>query len=409
MKVLMLSWEYPPHNVGGLGKHVTELVPALARAGVEVHLITPRWVDAMGEEVIQETDVTSTGRLIPPTLIHRVAPPVADLGDFFTGAWRTNVSIEQFARPLLTTGNYDVIHVHDWLVAFSGIPLKHACNVPLVATIHATEYGRGRGKLNGEMPRAIHDVEWWLTYEAWRIVCCSEFMSNEIGTAFHTPSDKIDIVPNGVDTTRFDALQETDLTEFRRDYALDHESLIFYVGRIVQEKGVHVLLDAMPAILERRPNAKLVIAGTGGSLAEMRERSTLLGLDEKVHFTGFISDDDRDALMTVADVAVFPSLYEPFGITALEAMAARTPVVVADVGGLSEVVQNHVTGITVHTGDIGSLVWGILHTLDNPAWAQMRVANAYEALRSKFNWDTIAVQTRAVYQQVIDERTATTW
>ena len=405
----MLSWEYPPHNVGGLGKHVTELVPALARAGVEVHLITPRWVDAMGEEVIQETDVTAAGRLIPPTLIHRVAPPVADLGDFFTGAWRTNVSIEQFGRPLLESGNYDLIHAHDWLVAFSGIPLKHACKVPLLATIHATEYGRGRGKLDGEMPRAIHDVEWWLTYEAWRIVCCSAFMSNEIGTAFHTPLDKIDIIPNGVDTTRFDALQSVDLTTFRRNYALDSESLIFFVGRIVREKGVQILLDAMPAILEKHPNANIVIAGTGGSLGEMRSRTTELGLDHKVHFTGFISDADRDQLMTVADVAVFPSLYEPFGITALEAMAARTPVVVSDVGGLSEVVQNHVTGMTVFAGDVDSLAWGVLHTLENPEWAKMRVVNAYEALQSKFNWDRIAEQTRAVYQRVIDERAATNW
>ncbi len=165
----------------------------------------------------------------------------------------------------------------------------------------------------------------------------------------------------------------------------------------------------MPAILARHPNVKLVIAGTGGSLTEMRGRTTERGLDDRVHFTGFISDDERDQLMTVADVAVFPSLYEPFGITALEAMAARTPVVVSDVGGLGEVVQNHETGITVFPGDVDSLVWGISHTLDNPEWAQMRAANAYQVLRTKFNWDGIAARTRAVYQRVIDERQATTW
>lgn len=404
----MLSWEYPPHNVGGLGKHVTELLPALARAGVEVHLLTPRWLGGTQQETLQEVAVDPRQPLPPPT-VYRVEPPGVNMADFFTNAWRTNISIEHQGRRLLDGGSFDLIHAHDWLVAFAGVALKHAFKLPLLATIHATEYGRNRGFPTGEMARAIHNVEWWLTYEGWRVICCSDFMSAEIQTALQTPADKLDVIANGVDTARFDALDGVDLTAFRRAYARDDEEIIFHVGRLVQEKGVHLLVEAMSGILAGRPAAKLVVAGTGGSLDGLRARALALGLGSKVHFTGFIPDEDRDRLLRVADVAVFPSLYEPFGIVALEAMAARTPVVASNVGGLGEVIENHATGLLVYPNDIGSLTWGILHTLENPAWSAARAANAYDMVRERYNWDAIARSTAAVYRQVMDERRAATW
>ena len=403
----MLSWEFPPHNVGGLGKHVTELVPALARAGVEVHLVTPRWGGGVDQEVL---DVADGGPDRPPPItVHRVEPPGAEMPDFFTGAWRTNVSIEEYAKRLIDRETYDLIHAHDWLVAFSGVALKNAYRIPLLATIHATEHGRNRGTLQGEIPRAIHNVEWWLTYEAWRVIACSDYMAREIANVFRTPPDKIDVVPNGVDTGPFDRLDGEDLTEFRRRFALDDEQIIFYVGRVVHEKGVHLLVEAMPQILAQRPSAKLVVAGTGGSLAYARERAEALGLGGKAVFTGFIPDEDRNRLFRVANVAAFPSLYEPFGIVALEAMAARTPVIVADVGGLSEVVQNHETGLTIYPDNLDSLTWGVLHTLNNPEWARQRVENAYRVVRERFNWDTIAQSTAAVYRRIAAERKTADW
>src|SRR5439155_14658456 len=156
--------------------------------------------------------------------------------------------------------------------------LKHAYKIPLLATIHATEWGRSRGHLGGEMPRAIHNVEWWLTYEAWRVIACSDYMAREVGNVFHTPWDKVDVVPNGVDTSPFDAYDGEDPTDFRRRFALDSEDIIFYVGRVVQEKGVHLLVEAMPRILAARPTAKLIVAGTGGALASVRQRADELGL-----------------------------------------------------------------------------------------------------------------------------------
>ncbi len=398
MRVLMFSWEFPPHVEGGLGKHVDELLPPLAQQpGMNLHLVTPRWAGGAPVERVSQATV------------HRVEPPVAE-GDFYTRAWQTNLQLEEYARRLWDdVGPFDLVHVHDWLVAFVGADIKRQYKVPLLSTIHATERGRGRGSLASEQARAIHHVEWWLTYESWRVIACSEYMREEIVSYFGCPVDKIDVIPNGVDSTRFDRLEGEDLRYFRNRYALPTEEILFSVGRVVREKGLHVLIDAMPLILAQHPSAKLVIAGKGPELEALRSLAWERGVGEKVLLTGFIADEDRDRLFKVADCAVFPSLYEPFGIVALEAMAARCPVVVAKVGGLQDVVQHAETGITVYPDDPASLAWGILHTLQYPRWAAARVENAYRIVQDVYNWKTIAAQTVDVYRQLIAERAVTDW
>lgn len=398
MRILMLSWEYPPHVVGGLGKHVAELLPAMARRDdVEVHLITPRWVGGFPREQMERV------------VIHRADPPIAN-GDIYTTAWKTNLELERYAEHLWKeVGAFDLIHAHDWLVAFSATALKRTHKTPLLATIHATERGRGRGHLGSEQARAIHHIEWWLTYEAWRVIACSEYMAGEIREYFNCPADKIDVIPNGVDPTPFEKVAAEDLTAFRAMYALPEEQIVFNVGRVVYEKGVHVLVEAVPRILAQAPQAKFVIAGRGPMLDSLRHRAWELGVGEKVLFTGFISDEDRNRLFHLAACAVFPSLYEPFGIVALEAMAARCPVVVSEVGGLKEVVKHAETGITVYPDNVDSLAWGIVHTLARPDWARQRAENAYRVVREVYNWDRIAGLTVDVYRRVIEERRRTAW
>jgi len=399
MRVLMLSWEYPPYVVGGLGKHVAELVPALAQQDIEVHLITPRWT---GEDSTEKHDNLHIHRVDPP--------PLTDGLDYHTLAWQANRNMEGEATRLLAkSGSFQIIHAHDWLTAFSASALKHSFRIPLVATIHATERGRGRGHLSTNTQWTINNVEWSLTYEAWRIIACSKFMTQEIVDYFNTPEDKIDVVPNGVDTSRFDLWDGVDLTSFRSMYALPDEKIVFYVGRIVQEKGLHVLIETVPRILRSFPKAKFVIAGTGPLLGDLQRRIWELGLFSKVLFTGFIPDDARDQLFKVADCAIFPSLYEPFGIVALEAMAAKVPVVVSAVGGLKEVVQHAKTGITVYPDNVESLAWGILHTLEHPNWAQARAENAYREVVNLYNWGRIAKLTKKVYERVVEERAKASW
>jgi glycosyltransferase involved in cell wall biosynthesis len=269
--------------------------------------------------------------------------------------------------------------------------------------------GRNDGNLWSEMQRAIHTTEWLLTYESWRVIACSQYMAWEIGTYFGVPRDKIDVIPNGVDPRSFDSLHDIDMSSFRLGFAEPHQPIVYYVGRIVREKGLQVLLDAVPLILREMPDVRFVLAGSGVYAVDLRAKAYALDIADNIIFTGRVSDEVRDALFKVADCAVFPSLYEPFGIVALEAMAAGTPVVVSDVGGLSEVVELHETGIKVQPGNPESLAWGILHTLRHPDWSRERAAKASKVVRSEYTWPHIAESTEGVYRRIAEEARAGHW
>jgi glycosyltransferase involved in cell wall biosynthesis len=399
MRILMLSWEFPPHMVGGMGKHVMDLAPALARQGLEVHVVTPLLRGGAAHET------TSAG-----VYVHRVEPPRMESYGFISFAQQTNALLESAARNLQAeSGDFQLIHAHDWLSAHSGIGLKHAWRRPLVTTIHATERGRQQGYVGGGHAEQVNSIEWWLAYEAWRVIACSRFMAGQINSYFNTPLDKIDIVPNGIYVNPDPFASQLECSAFRRRFAADDQPLVFYVGRLVYEKGLHILLDAWPQVLAAFPHARLIIAGTGAYLDTLKSRAWALGIAASVMFTGFIADDERDKLYHVADVATFPSLYEPFGIVALEAMAAGCPVVVAETGGLAEVVSLHETGLTIHPDDPNSLAWGILHTLQHPDWSRARAKNAYRVASEDYNWDTIAAATRGVYERAYAEWQLDDW
>src|SRR5512140_473790 len=261
MRILMLSWEYPPHVIGGLGSHVAELVPALARAGVEVHLVTPRWKGGALKSVIARNEVTkqslkrgteiATAQKVRLAMtgatVYRVPVPKNLTNDFFVDAQTTNALLEkQCAALWKKVGGFDLIHAHDWLVAFAAANLKRTHKTPLLSTIHATERGRGRGSLGGDTAQAINNTEWWLTYESWRVITTSAFMANEVKNYFQTPSDKVDIVPNGIDAARFDMLNGTRLKTFRAKWAKKDERIVFFVGRLVHEKGAQLIVEATP-------------------------------------------------------------------------------------------------------------------------------------------------------------------
>lgn len=402
----MLSWEYPPRIVGGIARHVQELSEALAVQGVEVHVITATHPEASDESL--ENGVH----------LHRAGVPPAPHGDFLLGVYAMNAAFEARAAALLEEWLHDkpartqrtpiLLHAHDWLVHPAAKSLKHRYKLPLIATIHATEHGR-HGGIHSDLSRAISHLEWELTYEAWRVIVCSEFMRGEVMHALSVPYDKIDTIPNGIRAEKFQfEFPEAERQAFRARFARPEQPLIFFVGRMVREKGVQVLLQALPMVLAEVPEAKLVIVG-GGYRAHLEEFVRFCHLQHAVQFTGFIPDADLLRLYRVADVAVYPSLYEPFGIVALEAMAAGTPVVASDAGGLKEVVQHEQTGILTRAGNPESLAWGILRVLKDPASAQKRAQNAHKAVQRNFNWRTIAKQTRVVYQRVWTEYKASAW
>ncbi len=396
----MLSWEYPPHSVGGMGKHVAELTPALADAGIEVHLVTPCLRGGPDEE-----------QVAPNARIYRVPIPATSGGaDLVTFAQMSNGSLELKARELQArVGHFDLVHAHDWLVAYSSVALKYFARIPLVVTVHSMERGRCQGRLATDQALAINGTEWWLTYEAWRVITVSSYMAEQVAEYFAVPRDKVDVIHNGVGDPRTPPLAADERQSFRRRYAQDSQPIVFSVGRLVYEKGIHLLVDAAPRILAACGSAKFVVAGTGSQLHALRQRACELNVQDSFHFTGFITDEDRDRLYQVADVAVFPSIYEPFGIVALEAMSYRCPVVVAATGGLGEVIRLHDTGLTSHPGNAESLAWAVLETLQHPDWARARAEKAFHEVRQLYHWKKIAQETVDVYRRIQDEVRQTPW
>ncbi len=395
MKILVLAWEFPPRLVGGIARHVAELYPELVKLGHDIHLITVEFDHAPAYERVEGIH------------IYRVA---VDHGtDFFHWVLNMNHSMDQQSQHLMAhVGGFDLIHAHDWLVGDAAIALKYHFKLPLVVTIHATEFGRYNGLYN-DTQHYIAGKEGLLIHNAWRVVVCSHYMRHELERAFSTPWDKMNVIYNGIRPEKKRQDPTFDYTQFRRKFAQDHQKIVYYVGRMTYEKGVSVLLSAAPQVLSQLNGAvKFVIIG-GGNTERLQQRAWSLGIGDQCLFTGFISDEDLDHFQTIADCAVFPSLYEPFGIVALESFAARVPVVVSNTGGLAEVVQHGKTGIVTYPNNPDSLAWGIVEVLKNPDYAQTLVENAYTDLEVRFSWRTLAEETEAVYQQVLKERQDIQW
>ncbi|MDO9535306.1 MAG: glycosyltransferase family 4 protein [Bacillota bacterium] len=396
MRIMMLSWEFPPQNVGGLSQHVYELSRALVKEGVHVDVIT-----SGGEKIPERETMEGIG-------VWRVNTFQGGSGrDFIDWVQRLNFALLEKGALLSSQKNkYDLIHAHDWLATYAARSLKYIYTTPLLATIHATEFGRNNGLHNDEQ-RNISELEWWLTYEAWKVVCCSRYMKDELQNVFQLPEEKIEIIPNGI---RPEAYQPSDQASIMETLPVDpHEKIIFYIGRLVKEKGVQVLLDAAPAILERFPNARFVIAGKGPFEESLQAQARNLGLEDKVHFLGYVNDQARNSLYDSASVAVFASLYEPFGIVALEAMASGTPVVVSSVGGLDEIIQHEKDGLKVYPGDPNSLAEQICRLLENEDWAASLAEKGYEKAVSNYSWKKIAQRTAKVYSDIILSPENTKW
>ncbi len=395
MKILVLSWEFPPRIVGGIARHVGELYPELVKLGHSVYLITPEFGEAPLYEEVEGIK------------IHRV--PVAESNDFFHWIVNMNQSMgRQGGKLILEEGAFDLIHAHDWLVGDAAIALKHTFKVPLIATIHATESGRNNG-IHNHNQSYIHRKERELTFEAWRVIVCTNYMRREIEGSLKSPWDKIDVIYNGIRAEKKQHHQEFHQQDFRRQFAEDDEKIVYYVGRMTYEKGISVLLNAAPQVLaEMAGKVKFVIIG-GGNTSQLKKQAWDLGIWHKCYFTGFMADEYLDKFQTIADCAVFPSLYEPFGIVALESFAAKVPVVVSNTGGLPEVVQHTKTGVITYVNNPDSLAWGILEVLKNPGYCQWLKDNAYQDLEKRFHWGKIAKQTERVYQQVVKERKQVSW
>jgi glycosyltransferase involved in cell wall biosynthesis len=387
VKILMFSWEYPPHMVGGLGQHVFDLSRFLAEQGETVHIITPRvgtYLDYWIENGVH---------------IHRVGRPTQEGENFKSWTFTFNSeAIREAVRLNDLIGGFDVVHAHDWLVAYAGRSLAKIFEIPLVSTIHATEHGRNLG-LHNRMQIEINEIEKNLALESEIVICCSQYMQDEINTLFGRPRSDLRIIPNGVDPELFTTLPDNPRFDIGED-----DKIVFFLGRLVPEKGVWQLVQCFPKVLTKEPNAVLYIGGRGPLKVQLEKLCQELGIADRVIFTGFIAKQDRNYVYNRAQVAVFPSLYEPFGIVALEAMATRTPVIVGNVGGLAEIVEHRVNGLKVTPGNVDELAEAIIELLNNAELAHRLQETGYETVKSVYGWDVIAESTREVYREVIHSK-----
>jgi glycogen(starch) synthase len=295
----------------------------------------------------------------------------------------------------------DVLHGHDWVVAHAGAALRQEYGVALVATVHATEAGRHQGWLPDDLSTAIHTTECWLTYEARRVITCSQHMRWEVERLFELPSGKVDVIPNGIDLREWTTSPD-DVAAARERYAGDGP-LVLFAGRLEWEKGVHTLVEAMPRLRRRFPGLRLALVGKGSQLEMLTSLAAKLRVSRSVEFTGWLTEADLRAVASAADVAVIPSVYEPFGLVALEAAALGTPLVVSDTGGLAEIVVNGETGLTVPPLDAAALADAVTAMLRDDVLSRRVVREAREVLARDYAWPDIAATTTTTYERAIVE------
>ncbi len=381
----MLTWEFPPRIVGGIARHCFGLTRALAKAGHEVSVVTLEFPGALEYE---EMDGVKLFR-VPIALGHP---------NFLTWVLLFNHFIEKQVAELCREEKPDIIHAHDWVVSPSAISLKLSLNVPLVFTIHSTEMGRAQGLRNPDS-FTINGFEWWATYEACKVIVTTEAMKREVGGHFELSTKKMATIPNAIDQKKFDIV--IDRKSIKQRYATPHEKIVLFVGRLTPQKGVEYLIHAVPQILRHHPEAKFVIVGEGWLRSNLEQLARNSGHSEKIFFTGFLSERDLLEIMSSADVLVLPSIYEPFGIVALEGLAAGIPVVASRIDGLAEVINHNKNGILVYPRNPESIAWGVNQILSDSNYARLLCTNGQKKLRKTYNWDAVAEKTERVYEDAV--------
>jgi glycogen synthase len=394
-RVLLLSWEYPPVIEGGLARHVRKLAEGLVRQGVAVDVLTRGEGDRPEVAHVGETRVGGVS-------VHRVREPgwPRDLDRFVAWVEQMNDDMLAAGEALAEEHAYDLVHGHDWLVANAAAALAERLGVPYVTTIHATEHGRHQGWVNDPPQSHIHSVEQWMARRADAVIVCSYYMRGHVADIFDIDERRIAVIPNGIDPNELRPVG--DLPALRREFAAPQEKLVLLVGRLVYEKGFQLALDALPAVIDQVENVRFLVAGSGTHEGELKAQAERLGLSRHGVFLGWIGDDALHSLYRIADLCVVPSIYEPFGLVALEAMASGCPCIVADTGGLREVVpRGERVGLRFNGGDAEHLGVMIERLLVDDELRDRLVTEASEHVL-RFDWDDVAQRTRGIYSGLPD-------
>ncbi len=418
MKMAVLVYEYPPKIVGGLGTYAAEITRKFVLLDHDVSVFTMN----------DDTGSLPTRELWRGIEIHR--PLHIDVSDSLPDVIAEDVrkwerGLHFFSKLLvynyLTASKmvnelvrsegflFDIVIAHDWISAMGGIAIKRELGLPLAFHVHSTEKGRTMG--NGS--EVVSNIEMRAAQTADLIVTVSNAMKDELlGLGF--PAEKIRVVYNGVDPQKYSMSQvsKEKIREIRDTYKLKEDDLmVLFLGRLVWVKGVDKLIAAMPHVLQKIPNAKLVIVGLGDMQDYLTRLVQNLKLQDHVKFRfEFIPEDERIAHYAACDVSVFPSTYEPFGIVALEAMSMEKPVVVgaSGVSGMREIVLStgpDQCGYHVNPNDPTDIAWGVINSLQDPQKKKLLGENGRKRVLKEFTWDEIAKRTIQTYSEFLETPT----
>jgi glycogen(starch) synthase len=393
MRVLVISWEYPPIIEGGLARHVRKLSEHLVAEGVEVHVLT------RGGGRLAATEERHG------VVVHRLQEPPfpKDVGAFVRWVEAMNDDMRELGDELADSLRFDLVHSHDWLVASAAERIARRTGRPWLTTVHATEFGRHQGWVQKYPQSHIHAAERDMVRRADHVITCSRYMRSHVASVFGVPPARITAMQNGIDPRDLEPVV-SDLDALRARYAEPGERLVLLVGRLVYEKGFHLALDALAPVIRKLGGVRFVVAGTGTAEAELRRQAWRLGLHRKGVFLGWVGDDMLHSLYRVADLCIVPSIYEPFGLVALEAMASGCLCVVADTGGLREVVPGDGTvGLRFPSRDTAALGAILERVLTDDAERTQLVAEAREHVL-RFDWGEVARQTVGVYDELVGAR-----
>lgn len=415
MNIALFTWEYPPKIIGGLGTYAHELTRQLVKMENNVVVFTMNDGTLKTRELMNGVEVhrpklIDISEIFPEVVaeeIRRWGPGMNSFSNVFLYNLLVSSKIVNDLIPL-EKKTFDILSVHDWLSSMAGITLRKATGIPMVLHLHSTEKGRSLG----DGSKIINELEKKAANLADKVITVSNAMKGEL-IAYGFPSDKIEVVWNGVDYKKYspDRVSREKIQEIRSRYGVTQEQkLILFIGRLTGVKGVDRLIMAMSQVLSRFPRCKLLVIGKGEMEGELVRLATSLGISNSVVFNfNMLPEDERIAHYAACDLAVFPSLYEPFGIVALEAMAMKKPIVVGarGVSGLREIViasGEKQTGYHVNPYDPNDIAWGIDSLLADEDHMRRLGENGRNRVISEFSWETVAQNVFGVYEKVVAGR-----
>ncbi|MEM3055193.1 MAG: glycosyltransferase family 4 protein [Candidatus Bathyarchaeia archaeon] len=414
MKIAVLVYEYPPKIVGGLGTYAAEITRKFVLMDNDVTIFTMN--DDEGSlptrEIWRGIEIHRPLHIdISDSLPDVVADDVKKWGrgiQLFSKILVYNyLSASKLVNELVKKENfkYDIVVAHDWLSVIAGITVKKETGLPLVFHVHSTEKGRTLG--NGS--EVVSSIELRGARAADLVITVSHAMKDEL-IKLGFPKDKIEVCYNGVDPQKYspETVKAEDVKNLRDSYGIkEDEPMILFLGRLVGVKGVDKLIMAMPHVLQRYPKAKLVVVGVGDMQEYLKNLVKTMRLQDTVKLNfNFISEEERILHYAACDVAVFPSLYEPFGIVALEAMSMERPVVVgaSGVSGMREAViccGEEQCGFHIDPSNPSDIAWGINSALESPEKRRWLGKNGRKRVLNEFTWEKAAERTIALYERVI--------